>query len=319
MKVVKETQQVSRAQKAFQLVPDQINYRVAHNKKKRVIWREAKKLQRQTVKKLINDQKGVQRIVKQARIADGKPKALLQFPPISRLGEEILYYNNKEKATILIEQFFPLPVEADLSDILGSIYPEPRTIKKEVDEEDIIIALKGLAPNKALGLKKITNYFLKTCGEQLVLVLAKLFSSYIAIGHYLKPFKDSIIVVLRKLQKPSYTTVKAYRPIALLNTIGKLLKRIVAGWLFKIAEETGMLLASQMGVRPGRLIQIALELLTQQVYIVWRSNLNLVVLLLSLNISRAFNRVSYKRIIYNIKAQAVPYWIVQFIKSFLKD
>jgi hypothetical protein len=28
---------------------------------------------------------------------------------------------------------------------------------KEVDEEDIIIVLKGLAPNKALGLKKITN------------------------------------------------------------------------------------------------------------------------------------------------------------------
>ena len=96
-------------------------------------------------------------MVKQAYIADGKPKALLQFPPISRLGEEILYYSNKEKATILIEQFFLLPIEADLSNILGFIYLEPRTIKKEVEEEDIIIALKGLTPNKALGLKKITN------------------------------------------------------------------------------------------------------------------------------------------------------------------
>ena len=87
----------------------------------------------------------------------------------------------------------------DLSNILGSIYPELQTIKKEVDEEDIIIALKGLTPNKALGLKKITNRFLKTCGEQLALVLAKLFSSYIVIGYHLKLFKDSIIVVLRKL------------------------------------------------------------------------------------------------------------------------
>ena len=96
-------------------------------------------------------------MAKQAYTADGKPKALLQFPPISRLGEEILYYNNKEKATILTEQFFPLPIEADLSNIPGFIYPEPRTVKKEVEEKDIIIALKGLAPNKALGLKKITN------------------------------------------------------------------------------------------------------------------------------------------------------------------
>jgi hypothetical protein len=85
-------------------------------------------------------------------------------------------------------------------------------------------------------------------------VLAKLFSSYIVIRYYLKPFKDSIIVVLRKPQKPSYTTAKAYRLIALLNTIGKLLKRIVAGRLSKITEETDILLASQMGARPGRLM-----------------------------------------------------------------
>ena len=96
-------------------------------------------------------------MAKWARIADGKPKALLQFPPISRPGEETLHYNNKEKATILTKQFFPLPIEADLSNIPGFIYPEPQTTKKEVDKENIIIALKGLAPNKALGLKKITN------------------------------------------------------------------------------------------------------------------------------------------------------------------
>ena len=82
------------------------------------------------------------------------------------------------------------------------------------------------------------------CGEQLALVLAKLFSSCIAIGYHPKPFKDSITVVLRKPQKPSYTTAKAYRPIALLDTIGKLLERIVAGRLSRIAEETSMLPAS---------------------------------------------------------------------------
>ena len=96
-------------------------------------------------------------MAKRACIADGKPKALLQFPPISRPGEETLHYNNKEKATILIEQFFPLPIEADLSNIPSFTYLEPRTTKKEVDEEDIITALKGLAPNKAPGPKKITN------------------------------------------------------------------------------------------------------------------------------------------------------------------
>ena len=96
-------------------------------------------------------------MVKWVYTADGKLKALLQFPPISRPGEETLHYNNKEKATILTKQFFLLPVEADFSDIPGFTYPEPQTAKKEVKEEDIIIALKGFALDKALSPKKTTN------------------------------------------------------------------------------------------------------------------------------------------------------------------
>ena len=64
-------------------------------------------------------------MVKWVCIVDGKLKALLQVPPISRPGEETLHYNNKEKATILIKQFFLLPVEADFSNILGFIYLKP--------------------------------------------------------------------------------------------------------------------------------------------------------------------------------------------------
>jgi len=73
-------------------------------------------------------------MVKWACIADGKPKALLQFPFISRLEKETLYYNNKEKAAIFVEYFFPLPIKVDFSDILDFIYLEPRTIKEKVKE-----------------------------------------------------------------------------------------------------------------------------------------------------------------------------------------
>jgi len=56
-----------------------------------------------------------------------------------------------------MEYFFPLPIEADLSNILEFIYLELQTVKKKVKEENIIAALKGLAFNKAPGLKKIIN------------------------------------------------------------------------------------------------------------------------------------------------------------------
>ena len=58
-----------------------------------------------------------------------------------------------------------MPIEADLSDILGFIYPEPKTTKTEVKEEDLITALKGLTPNKISGLKKSPTGSLKHVGS----------------------------------------------------------------------------------------------------------------------------------------------------------
>ena len=51
----------------------------------------------------------------------------------------------------------------------------------------------------------------------------------------------------------------------------------------------------------------------------WRSNPNLVVSLFSFDIFRAFDQVFYKKMIYNMKAQAMPHWIIQFIKFFFED
>ena len=69
-------------------------------------------------------------MAKWAYTADGKLKALPQFPPISRPGEETLYYNNKEKATILIKQFFLLPIEADFSNI-QALYTRSHKLQKK--------------------------------------------------------------------------------------------------------------------------------------------------------------------------------------------
>jgi len=71
--------------------------------------------------------------------------------------KKTLHHNNKEKAAIFMEYFFPLPIEADLNNILDFIYLKLWTIKKEVKKENIITVLKRLTFNKALGLKKIIN------------------------------------------------------------------------------------------------------------------------------------------------------------------
>jgi len=76
----------------------------------------------------------------------------------------------------------------------------------------------------------------------LALTLAWIFTACLAIRYYLKTFKESITVVLRKSQKLDYTKPGVHRPIALLYTLAKTLEAIVARRMSKEAESRGILL-----------------------------------------------------------------------------
>src|SRR5207237_10245031 len=55
-----------------------------------------------------------------------------------------------------------------------------------------------------------------------------------------------------KTNKPDYTIPKAYRPVSLLNCLGKIAEKIMTKRLAYIAETQGLLHADQMGGRQGR-------------------------------------------------------------------
>ena len=109
-------------------------------------------------------------------------------------------------------------------------------------------------------------------------------------------------MVLKKPQREDYTKAKAYRPIALLNTLGKLLERIVVDRISQATETYHLLPDYQMGARRSRLAVTALSLLTEQIHTVWKQDPGLVASVLSLDISRAYDYMSYKRLLHNMKA-----------------
>jgi len=100
-----------------------------------------------------------------------------------------------------------------------------------------------------------------------VLTLSRIFTVCLDIGYYLKQFKESIIVVLRKPQKPDCSKLGLYRPIALLNTLAKTLKAIMIKRISREAEARGLLLKTQIGVQLGRSTISALNLIIEQVRI----------------------------------------------------
>ena len=172
--------------------------------------------------------------------------------------------------------------------------------------------LKSLPNDKAPGPDAILNRLLKYC-KALELPLATLFTACLQTHYHPRAFKVSHTIVLRKPQKPSYNTPKAYRPIALLNTIGKVLEKIMANRLSALAERENLLPESQMGARPHRSTLSAMELLTEQVKTIWHNDKKKVATLLRLDIAGAFDNVSHPRLLHNLRAKGIPEWTVLFI------
>jgi hypothetical protein len=74
-----------------------------------------------------------------------------------------------------------------------------------------------------------------------------------------------------------------------------------------------------MGIRRERLTKTALYLFTEKVYIIWAENKPRVASILSLNIIGAFDRVSYARLVHNLRKRKILEAIVRWIKDFFKD
>jgi len=70
-------------------------------------------------------------------------------------------------------------------------------------------------------------------------------------------------VGLCKLGKDNYTTPKAYRPIALLNTIGKIMDAIIARRLSYLVEKYLVLSNMHMGGRKLRSMEHTLHMVVK--------------------------------------------------------
>ncbi|KAF8597946.1 hypothetical protein BDV93DRAFT_426352, partial [Ceratobasidium sp. AG-I] len=81
----------------------------------------------------------------------------------------------------------------------------------------------NLAMHKTPGPDGIPNSMFKQCKDLLIPHLLPLYRATFRLKHYPDAWKLSTTVVLRKPDRPDYTAPKAYRPIALLNVISKIL------------------------------------------------------------------------------------------------
>ena len=122
------------------------------------------------------------------------------------------------------------PSEEDVKSLLEPLHPLPERNFPEFSCQEICDAITLTGNGSAPGPDRITWELLKTAFQvnNAPEGLCHLFNQIRASGVWPTWFKQSTCVIIPKPNKPRYNVLKAFCPISLLNTLGKLLTKIIA-------------------------------------------------------------------------------------------
>jgi hypothetical protein len=215
----------------------------------------------------------------------------------------------------MAKTFFPTRPLADSLPPLDSNYPTPICKLDAITCDQIRRHLRKLKPYIAPGPDSIRNIVLSKCADILIHRLYHIYTTIIRQGTYYDPWKQFMTVVLRKPGKPKYSVPKAYRPIALLNTLAKLFSAIITKQLMFYAEKFNLLPSNHFGGRPKRTASNAVHLLVHCIENKWwHGN---VVSVLFLDIEGAFPNAVNEQLIHNLQKRRVPSKIIRFVANML--
>ncbi|KAF8664623.1 hypothetical protein AX14_006712 [Amanita brunnescens Koide BX004] len=177
-----------------------------------------------------------------------KPRPPPKYSTIQRDGQAI-----KDVATLfdtMHSHFSTSPAESDISwEAIHSIPEHEVRSFPPISQKEIWDALRPTSNSSAPGPDHVTWRHIKLAltFPDTDVALAALFNKVCFTGTWPSHFKESVSVIIPKPNKPDYSIPKAYRPIALLNTLGKLLTKILANHLQHDAAQYGILHRDQFG------------------------------------------------------------------------
>jgi hypothetical protein len=139
------------------------------------------------------------------------------------------------------------------------------------------------------------------------------------MSYHSRCFRETHTIALKKSRKKNYTDVKTYKSIALLNTLDKVLKSVIARRISDLTKTHDLLFVSQMNERKNRSCETILKLLTKQIHTIWNMNKDKIATFLSMNVVEAYDHVSRERLLHNLKKRRISTWIIAWTDNFMQD
>jgi ribonuclease HI len=234
-----------------------------------------------------------------------------KIPPLVRADGSITE-GRAEQAQELLATFFP-PLPARIEDE-GQRPQRPPVDMPDLTMEEVEQKVMSAKPWKAPGEDGLPAMVWRQLWPVVKDRVLLLFQTSLRDGDIPSQWRNAKIVPLKKPGKSDYTLARAWRPISLLSTLGKILETVIAERLSYAAETFGLLPANHFGARKRRSTEQALLLLQEQIYKAWRARK--VLSLISFDVKGAYNGVFKERLLQRLRARGVPEGLVKWIDAF---
>ena len=154
---------------------------------------------------------------------------------------------------------------------------------------------------------------IKICDTSICRPLKLIFQSCLESGKFPNEWKKANVVPVHK--KGDKQILKNYRPISLLPIAGKIFERLLYDRMFEFFIANNLISKNQSGFRPGDSCINQLLSITHEIYQSFDDNLE--VRAVFLDISKAFDKVWHKGLIFKLKQNGISDKILNIITDFL--
>ena len=183
---------------------------------------------------------------------------------------------------------------------------------------DVAMAIKYIA-NKAPGPDTLKKAYLSNLPANIIAIITHLFNCSYQTGNYPSQFKTGEIILFPK-ENTDTSNPKNYRPISLLNILGKVFAKLLNNKLVNHLEENNIIRPSQHGFRKKKSTSTLLAQLYERIAKEKgvHKKRTMVTMVLR-DVSKAFDKIWIKGLIYKMLRLRLEPPLLRTLSSFLTN
>jgi hypothetical protein len=232
-------------------------------------------------------------------------------------GTDGLVHSHEEVAEILSQRFFPPSPREVNPHFSDDPPPRPPRALTQIDRGFIEPLLRKASNRSAPGISGHTWTLIKWAWDADADRITNLLKACLRAGYHPRLWKEAVVSVVPKLKRSDYTLAKNFRPISLLECLGKLLEKVVAKLIYSDMSRYALIPTTQFGGRNASSTLDAGLTLLHDIQSAQQTGLKAGILLF--DIQGYFDNINHERLIQIFTDLGFAPELVGWCRSFLKD